>query len=656
MNASCGRCDGQRPTCSSCQSLDLDCQYEPSDSATNIVVRKDYVSDIEQRVTSVEKLLQRLNDVVKGHLSPCVNNGSASGPCHPANVGRSLTPAVNVTQTNETRAIGLEEPQDEDATTNGMAMTFAEEHTSAFFGESSNVGFTQLLLQAIAAVHRATSVLPPMTDKELTSGGSFSSSFPQGPSQPISASPDPSITALPSTEEMDNLLDVYFSTAGVVFPFIHEETMRKTYAECKLNGFTKARRTWLGTLNMIFAMASTFDRDRVASARERAAKSNVFYKRALGLCGELSKRVISLEIVHYLLLVVIHCQGTQRSIQSWNNHGLAIRSAMALGLHSPSTGNSVDPVQVEYRRRTWVVIYCLDKVLSVAFGRPAGVPDEQVVVREPTWGPPSASPDATHHDVDLPGEFLAVSFRLYQVMSSSLSKQYSANVEQAEHDMDDMASLKASGELRKTLRLWAASLPSYLRLCAPELDMLLEKSQANRLRVILTLRYHNLGILVHKPLLSATITQLFLKDRVPGASPPYLMQLAMAEAHECIRSAESTILIAHRIISVDPSSKNNLGMGFYTLYYGQSIAKREILLHCLLTFTTVFTASLVIIASLLWAQHGHDVPDEGAVAHTRSLLTKTEIIFQRLDHENNLVFSCLEHIRRFAKMCNFKGQ
>jgi uncharacterized membrane protein (UPF0127 family) len=185
MNASCGRCDGQRPTCSSCQSLDLDCQYEPSDSATNIVVRKDYVSDIEQRVTSVEKLLQRLNDVVKGHLSPCVNNGNASGPCHPANVGRSLTPAVTVAQTNETRAIGLEEPQDEDATTNGMAMTFAEEHTSAFFGESSNVGFTQLLLQAIAAVHRATSALPPMTDKELTSGGSFSSSFPQGPSQPL---------------------------------------------------------------------------------------------------------------------------------------------------------------------------------------------------------------------------------------------------------------------------------------------------------------------------------------------------------------------------------------------------------------------------------------------------------------------------------------
>lgn len=568
-SAPCGRCDGQRPTCSSCQSLAFDCQYEPSEAATNIVIRKDYVSDLEQRVTSVERLLQRLNDVVKGHLAPCVTHDNDHGQCRSTNTGQSLTSPGAGVQASETRAIGLEEPQDEDATTNGMAMTFAEEHTSAFFGESSNIHFTQLLLRAIAAVHHAAPALPTMMDRELNFGENAAASFSRGQHNAVSVSPDPSITALPSTEEMENLLNVYFNTAGVVFPFVHEQTMRNTYLECRRNGFTRARRTWLGTLNMIFAMASTFDRDHVASAQERAAKSNVFYKRALGLCGELSKRVISLEIVHYLLLVVIHCQGTQRSIQAWNNHGLVIRSAMALGLHSTSTGNSVDPVQVEYRRRTWVVIYCLDKVLSAAFGRPAGVPDEQVVVREPTWGPPSTSPDAMDHDVDLPGEFLAVSFRLYQVMSSSLAKQYSANVEHTAHEMDEMASLKASGELRKTLRLWAASLPSYLRLCAMELDMLSENSQVNRLRVILTLRYHNVGILIHKPLLSATLSQMFHKESVLGTGSTYLMQLAMAEAHECIRSAEHTINIVHRIVSVDASSKNNLGMGFYTLYYGQ---------------------------------------------------------------------------------------
>lgn len=569
------RCDGQRPRCSSCQSLALDCQYEPSEAATNIVVRKEYVSDLESRVTSVERQLQRLNDVVQGHLSPCVNSNN-NDQFLPARTHQTSASPVAAAQAIETRAIGLEEPRDEDATTNGMAMTFAEEHTSAFFGESSNINFTQLLLRAIAAVHRATPAVATMVDSELNvgnlgDGNAARISRSQPHSIAASTTPSgPSITTLPSTDEMEILLNIYFDTAGVVFPFIHEETMRKTYTDCKRDGFTKARRTWLGTLNMIFAMASSFDSDRVASAKERSGKSNVFYQRAMGLCGELSKRVISLEIVHYLLLVVIHCQGTQRSVQAWNNHGLVIRSAIALGLHSTPIRNTVDPVQEEYRRRTWVVIYCLDKVLSAAFGRPAGVPDEQVVVRGPIWDRQSTSPDAAYHDVDLPGKFLAVSYHLYQVMSHSLASQYAANVEESDPDQDDMASLKSSGELRKRLRVWVTNLPLTLQLCTPDSSVLSENTQINRLRVILTLRYHNLGILIHKPLLSATIGQVFAKDSVLGEGLPYLTQLAMAEAHECIRSAESTINIVHTIISVDPTNRNNLGVGFFTLYYGKS--------------------------------------------------------------------------------------
>ena len=531
------------------------------------------MSDLEQRVTTVERQLQRLNDVVQGHLSPCVNSHSSNGHRLPSDTPQPLGPLGHVPQTNETRAIGLEEPRDEDASTNGMAMTFAEEHTSAFFGESSNINFTQLLLRAVAAVHRATPAIATMIDTELNVGDGNAARISQSQPQPIPALSGPSypsVTALPPTDEMDNLLNKYFDTAGVVFPFIHEETTRNTYAECKRNGFKKARRTWLGTLNMIFATASTLDSDRVASAKERSWKSNVFYQRAIGLCGELSKRVISLEIVHYLLLVVIHCQGTQRSVQAWNNHGLVIRSAMALGLHSTPAKSTIDPVQEEYRQRTWVVIYCLDKVLSAAFGRPAGVPDDQVRMRGSPWERNSTSPDPSHHTVDIPGEFLAVSYRLYQVMSSSLATQYAANIEDSGPDQDDMASLKASGGLRKRLRVWVASLPSTLQLCAPELDMLSENTQANRLRVILTLRYHNLGVLIHKPLLSATISQIFSKDSVTGGGLQYLTQLAMAEAHECIRSAENTINIVHTIITVDPTSRNNLGVGFFTLYYGKS--------------------------------------------------------------------------------------
>jgi hypothetical protein len=238
---------------------------------------------------------------------------------------------------------------------------------------------------------------------------------------------------------------------------------------------------------------------------------------------------------------------------------------MALGLHTESTERALDPVQKEYRRRTWVVIYCLDKVLSTAVGRPASIPDEQMMRREPAsgWSPSNPS-DAT----DLSGDFLAVSFKMYQVTSKSLAIQYGANLDH-DSEPDEMAHLKASGELRKQLRLWAANLPPHLQLCGVESDVLLQNTKANRLRVILTMRYHNLSILIHKPLLSATILHLFRQGDAANDASSYLIQLAMAEAHECIRSAQLTIDIVHSVISVDATSKNNLGVWYFTLYYGK---------------------------------------------------------------------------------------
>jgi hypothetical protein len=376
------------------------------------------------------------------------------------------------------------------------------------------------------------------------------------------------MTSLPSAEEMDSLLNRYFNTAGTVFPFIHEDSFRKTLAEVRANGWTRVRRTWLGTLNMLFAMASSFDRDNMPSARQRQEKSNIFFKRATELCGELSKQVISLEIVQYLLLVVIHCQGVQRSVQAWNTHGHVVRSAMALGLHSAQAREGFDETQAEYRRRTWVVIYCMDKVLSVAYGRPAIVPDEYIADQQLSSELTLPSPDGSRSEVDLAGDFLAVSFRLYQVMSASLKKQYNGNMDNADTQPDDMASLQASGEFRKSLRLWSTGLPPYLRLFESNAETLLENNQTNRLRVILTLRYHNLNILVHRPLLGSTVRHLFGGDQMSVGNPTYLIQLAMGEAHECIRSAQSTIELAYNIISVDQTGRNNLGMGYYTLYYG----------------------------------------------------------------------------------------
>lgn len=533
-------------------------------------MRKEYISDLDQRVTSVEQVVQRLNFILEGHLTAC----SGDAQCRPYRSFPVTAASTAPDHENEdsARAIGLEEPQDEDATTNGMAMTFVKEHTSAFFGGSSNINFTRLILGAVNHMRHAARREQGIPEKQFDLNESNMAKASLSYANPVVASPNyapRSMTTLPSTEEMDSLLDIYFDTAGVVFPFIHEETMRKTYADGKANGWTRVRRTWLGILNMIFAMASSFDRDSLPSAQQRQQRSNVFFKRARDLCDELSKQVISLEIVHYLLLFVIHCQGSQRSVQAWNVLGLVVRSAMALGLHSTPAREATEDHQTEYRRRTWVVIYCMDKVLSVAFGRPVSIPDEFVVDRaRPSESALTFEADL-HSDMDVPGKFLDHSFRLYKIMNKSLQKQYAGNVDTFETESDDMASLHASAEFKKELRNWSSRLPPYLQLREPKENTVLENAPVNRLCVILTLRYHNINILIHRPLLGSTIRHLFGGTSTDSKGPSYLIQLAMVEAHECIHSAQSTIELVYSIITRDETSRNNLGMWYFTLHYGQ---------------------------------------------------------------------------------------
>lgn len=54
-------------------------------------------------------------------------------------------------------------------------------------------------------------------------------------------------------------------------------------------------------------------------------------------------------------------QGTQRSDQAWNLHGLAVRAAIQLGLHSRADSSGFGPVEAEIRKRTWFGCMILDR-------------------------------------------------------------------------------------------------------------------------------------------------------------------------------------------------------------------------------------------------------------------------------------------------------
>ena len=65
--------------------------------------------------------------------------------------------------------------------------------------------------------------------------------------------------------------------------------------------------------------------------------------------------------MQFLLLVSHYLQGTESSIQTWNFHGLAVKAAYRLGLHSKRALDQYGPLEREMRLRTWHTCVLLDR-------------------------------------------------------------------------------------------------------------------------------------------------------------------------------------------------------------------------------------------------------------------------------------------------------
>lgn len=548
-----------------------------------------------------------------------------------------------------------EDSRDSDeAKTDGLAMIFVDEESPAFYGESSNIAFTRYLFQAI---WKGSTITLPYKASDSSDCSSMTFSQHQSPSTIQSPrNPQRSASSLPPVEEMDYLVNLYFSGYGSMFPFLHEPTFRLRYDEFKTGGSSKVGDAWLGLLNMIFAMASYADQNGECSAKTRFRKSSAFFVRAESLCSEPAMRSVSLDIVHYLLLAVLYLQGTQRSIQTWSLHGVLVRAAITMGLHSAQSGQRLDPIQQEVRRRTWLTIYCLDKILSVAFGRPPSIPDEYIVVALPSpWASTMATPKRPS-DVDINTEFFNASVRLYQIMGRSVATQYRLNLGLTDPDLDESTAVQKASTMRQELRQWASGLPPRLSLCEPGSINSLQGTEYNRLRVILTLRYHYTSILIHRPLLCAMLRYLTMQDKSVGKPLPYRIQLAMAEAQECIRSAESSIDIVHAVLTAQNASSSNLGVWFFTLFYGEQFTVSTDIRLPLIAFHQVFTSSLIILGCTLLTHHGVYDRDDASSASVHRFLAKAAEALDKLDKDNSLVYNCAKFIQNVSEQMMGQGK
>ncbi|KAK2035312.1 fungal-specific transcription factor domain-containing protein [Colletotrichum zoysiae] len=627
------RCDGARPQCSTCAEQGIDCIYAANSGASNALVPKQYLEQVENRLADVEEEISRLKRLIPSSLSDEKQHVTSSRRTSFHADAYSESTQAGVSLNAENGSITGISP---DATDGVGTIEFTTDESWAYFGPSSNIAFTriirrtldQLLRQTQRAQEEVTTSTPSQHAKQHILAVSRSQSPIDDSFDPRKLEKTSEACRLPPEEEVTRLVRQYFGDTGILFPYIHEESFWKTFTHYRSIGLSNARYSWLALLNMIMALASSTTSTANLGLGDRQAVSEAHYRRAKSLSLSEMMTGSNLESVQAMLLMSQYLQGSQRSVQTWAIHGLAVKAAMELGFHSELALQRFEPLEREMRIRTWYGCIVLDRTLSMTFGRPPIIPQHIIRVPLPKHfisypQVPGISRWSREEDSTL---FWNATITLYGVTAAVIDELYESNVGSTSV-VTLTNTVSTVIHIGQKLGDWQASLPLSMQLVEPsEVANSDIKPMLLKLRVILTLRHHNLQILSHRPILDRCLQALNRGAQSPQEAAT-LEQAWHLSKTACLRSAEGIIRLveACKLANDVKPDFSFLGAWWFTLYF-------------------TFNASLTNVALKLiedsYACTPYNHARSGTLVNLEETLKSAVSCIARIDNKNPMVEKC----------------
>ncbi|OGM51099.1 hypothetical protein ABOM_000172 [Aspergillus bombycis] len=548
------RCDGTRPSCSACSRLGFECVYTTPNHTQNVIIQKEYFQALEDRVKSIEETLSAMKDDL----------GSVSTSSQMSEIEAKR--AMNTTN-NPVRRIGLH--------------SLIDEKEPGFLGPSSNDHFLRCLCRAITLGKDVPIITPTAVESYLDLS---QAQYPTPASERVQSS-EVNIFALPSTNEMTELVQKFFFEIGILFPFIYPVTFLETYSHLLKNGCLSVSRKWLALLNLIFAMVKLSVMPNQQFNATYVAQSDTCYQRALELYGEQMFNGENIEDVQFLLLLGQYLHGRHKPGQAWTVHTLAVKAAFKLGLHSQNALRDMPALAKEARKRTWYGCVMIDRLLSMTLGRPAAIPDCYVKLELPANHEcidTSAIMDNTTADLSV--SCLNCTIALYRQLSNIIDILF-------DHNLDSGTSLSINeiishiSSMEDNLCVWQILLPHGLTILAA--TGLRDEQQepitnaeffSRKFSVMISLRYYSIRTLLHRP----TLASMIQTDRqtVDKHGSEALPLVGLHSLEICTESAIATIDMIYELVHATDWRTKLLEAWWFSLHY-------------------VFNAALTIIG-VLW--------------------------------------------------------
>ena len=305
---------------------------------------------------------------------------------------------------------------------------------------------------------------------------------------------------------VDRLVDRFLRDVSSPVDAVHPPSFRNEYErfygrKAGLDDVTTVDIRWLALLFIVLAIGTYLDCPRDARPevqREYEESSLSFFwasRRAIVIAPSFYGE--STDLVRAGILVTRYCLFSQRITESWLTVGFAARIAMAQGFHIDGTHWKLPRRVTEARRRLWCHLYLLDRMISLALGRPYCILDNLSATREPEN---VLLDDLTDDDASrcragsiatdpTPSVLAIFSYRLAKVIGRIQEQTFGLHA----------ASYRQVMRLDAQLIAWKKSLPPYFGMDAPDLSLDQTHPFLKWHRVYLHTAFHFACITLHRP-------------------------------------------------------------------------------------------------------------------------------------------------------------
>ncbi|KAK0944252.1 Gypsy retrotransposon integrase-like protein 1 [Friedmanniomyces endolithicus] len=498
------KCDGTQP-CTHCTVYTYDCTYDqPSNRRRNPAPQ--YVENLEHRVHRAETLLHilipnlDLNDpgidaaVQQGWIPGAPGRGNPTAATKPEPAARAQRPDI------------LEKTQNKsDTNLESMVRAVAQLDMDErghwdYHGHSSGLSFVRRMREQLGDLMgpdtKATPFVMTRPMSQVLESPKSTGASPSGDVSPAGA------TDLPPQEYAREVCRAAVDDASVLLRVVHQPTFWKSFDDLYSKGpehYTNEDNKFLPLFHTVMALGHLFCKDEKTN-QDQHYENGIQQGFAHFKCARQMMDIADcrdLTSIQAVMFMILFLQSSAKLSQCYAYVGVALRSALRMGLHRTYAGNW-NPVEAETRKRVFWIVRKMDIYVGAMLGLPQTLSDEDIDQDFPlevddeyiTEEGILPMPEGT---VSLMTAFNAHT-RLVQLISKIVRKVYPIKTSQSLPDKSYSVPFSVIREIEGELEQWKTALPAILSPCpAPP--------RYTRIQQLLRLSYAHAQVMLYKPFL-----------------------------------------------------------------------------------------------------------------------------------------------------------